>query len=301
MVNTLRRVGGWFDRQPYLLLSFTSFFWAGNVVLGRFAAGHVPPVALSVIRWAGACLIVLPFAWPHLKGDWPEIRRRFGFMTVLTLCGISAYNTMAYYGLQYTEAINGLLIQSINPFMIALWSLILLRERLAFNQAIGITCSLAGVLVILCRGDVAILTGVGFNRGDVWILAAVAIFALYSTLAKRRPKIHALSFLAFTTGWGAILLLPVLAHEISTGYTLTFDTVTFATLGYVVLFPSAISYLFFNRGIELVGPNRAAPFMHLIPVFGSALAILFLGEMPQLYHAVGYGLVLTGIFVATRR
>lgn len=301
MGGAYRRVGAWLDRQPYVLLSFSSLFWAGNVVLGRFVAGHVPPVALSVIRWAGACLIVLPFAWPHLKRDAAEIRKHFVFMTVLTLCGISAYNTMAYYGLQYTEAINGLLIQSINPFMIALWSLILLRERLAVNQAIGITCSLAGVVVILCRGDLGVLLGVGFNRGDLWLLAAVAIFAIYSTLAKRRPKIHALSFLAFTMGWGAILLLPVLAHEISTGYMLTLDAVTFATLGYVVLFPSAISYLFFNRGIELVGPNRAAPFLHLIPVFGSALAILFLGEMPQLYHAIGYGLVLTGIFVATRR
>lgn len=295
------RVGAWLDRQPYLLLTVTSLFWAGNVVLGRFAAGHVPPVALSVIRWAGACLIVLPFAWPHLKRDLPEIRARFGLMTVLTLCGISAYNTMAYYGLQYTEAINALLIQSTNPFMIALWSLILLRERLSLNQAIGITCSLAGVLVILCRGNLAILTNVGFNRGDLWLLAAVAIFGIYSALAKRRPKIHALSFLAFTTGWGAILLIPLLAMEISTGYTLTLDAKTFAILGYVVIFPSAISYLFFNRGIELVGPNRAAPFLHLIPVFGSALAILFLGEIPQIYHGVGYGLVLIGIFVATRR
>lgn len=301
MGQAYRRVGAWLDRRPYLLLTFTSLFWAGNVVLGRFAAGHVPPVALSVIRWAGACLIVLPFAWPHLKRDAPEIRKRFVFMTVLTLCGISAYNTMAYYGLQYTEAINALLIQSTNPFMIALWSLILLHDRLTANQAIGITCSLAGVLVILCRGDLAVLFGVGFNRGDLWLLAAVAIFAIYSALAKRRPKIHALSFLAFTTGWGAILLIPVLMLEISTGYTLTFDAVTFATLGYVVIFPSAVGYLFFNRGVELVGPNRAAPFMHLIPVFGSALAILFLGEIPQLYHAVGYGLVLTGVFVATRR
>lgn len=301
MGKALRRAAGWLDRQPYLLLSFMSLFWAGNVVLGRFVAGHVPPVALSVIRWGGACLLVLPFAWPHLKRDFAEIRARFGFMTVLSLTGISAYNTMAYYGLQYTEAINVLLIQSTNPFMIALWSLILLRERLTGPQAIGIACSLIGVLVILSRGDLTILASIGFNRGDLWVLAGIAIFGIYSALAKKRPKIHALSFLAFTMGWGAVLLIPVLALEIASGYTLTLDTETLATLGYVVIFPSALGYMFFNRGVELVGPNRSAPFLHLIPVFGSALAVVFLGERPQLYHALGYGLVLTGIFVATRR
>ena len=300
-MDAIHRFGTWAYRQPFLLLSFAALFWAGNVVLGRFVSGQVPPVALSFIRWSGACLLVMPFAWKHLKRDWPQIRAQFGLMTVLSLTGIAAYNTMAYYGLQFTEAINALLIQSTNPFMIALWALVLLGERLTVAQGIGITSSLAGVLVILCRGDFAILTKVNFNRGDLWLLAAVAIFGIYSALSKKRPPIHPLSFLAFTMGWGATLLIPVFALEIASGYTLTFDTVTLAALGYVIVLPSAVGYLFFNRGVELVGPNRAAPFTHLIPVFGSVLSILLLGEWPQVYHGVGYGLVLVGIFVATRR
>jgi drug/metabolite transporter (DMT)-like permease len=301
MAGVLSRAGGWLFKQPYLLLCFTTLFWAINIVVGRYVAGHVPPVALSMIRWVGAFLVILPFAWPHLRRDWPAIRAQLPLMTVLTITGISAYNTMAYYGLQYTQAINALLIQSTGPLFIALSALLLFRERLSLGQAIGIATSLAGVLIIICRGDLHVLLGVQFNRGDVWMVAAVAIFGFYSALAKKRPPVHPLSFLAFTMGYGALWLIPVYAWEISTGYTLRYDALTLATLAFVAVVPSVLGYLFFNRGVELIGPNRTAPFLHLTPVFGSVLAILFLGERPQLFHAVGYALVLAGITIATRR
>jgi drug/metabolite transporter (DMT)-like permease len=287
--------------RPYLLLTLAQLFWAGNIVLARFVAGHVPPVALATIRWSGAFLIVLPFAWPHLKREWPVIRRHWLLLTVLTLTGISAYNTMAYWGLQYTQAINGLLLQSIGPLLVAVWALVLFGERLSLGQLGGVLLSLAGVVVVICRGDPAVILDIDFNRGDVWFVAAIIIYALYSALLKQRPPMHQISLLAVLTGWGALWLIPVLAVEIAAGARLSFDPLSFATLAYVAVFPSLLGYLFFNRGVELIGPNRAAPFFHLIPVFGSALAILFLGEAPHLYHAAGYGLVLAGIAIATRR
>ncbi len=292
-------LAGW-DR-PYLLLTLAQLFWAGNIVLGRFVAGHVPPVALSFIRWGGAFLIVLPFAWSRLKQEWPVIRSHWGLLTILTLTGISAYNTLAYWSLQYTEAINGLLLQSTGPLLVAVWAMLLFGDRLTLRQLCGVLLSLAGVVTVICRGDPAIARAIDFNRGDVWLFIAVIIYALYSALLKRRPPMSQLSFLAVITGWGAAWLIPVLILEISTGYTLTFDALSLATLVYVAIFPSLLGYLFFNRGVELIGPNRAAPFFHLIPVFGSALAILFLGEEPRLYHAVGYALVLAGITIATRK
>jgi drug/metabolite transporter (DMT)-like permease len=126
-------------------------------------------------------------------------------------------------------------------------------------------------------------------------------FGLYSALMPRRPKTHQLSLIAFTTGGGALMLLPFAIWEAASGATLTFDKLTLATLGYVVIFPSVLAYLGFNRGIALIGPNRAAPFMHLMPVFGSAMAILLLGERLQLFHLVGYAMVLSGIMIASRR
>ena len=287
--------------QPYLLLSLTSLFWAVNTVLGRFVVGHIPPVTLAFIRWGGAFLIVLPFALPHLTRDWPVIRKHAVLMTVLALTGFSAYNTMAYYGLQYTSAINGLLLQSTGPLFVALWSFALFRTRLTWRQATGICISLTGVLVIISHGSLAVLIGIGFNRGDVWFLIALLIYAYYTAALRQRPAMHPLSFLAVGMGWGATLLIPALVVEIASGQTMVFDTESVLTIVFVCVFPSLLGYLFLNRGIELIGANRAAPFMHLVPVFGSVLAIVWLGECFEIFHAVGYGLVFTGITVATRK
>src|SRR5213595_2239736 len=152
----------WIANQPYLLLSITSLCWAGNAIVGRLAAGHIPPVTLSFLRWFFAFLIILPFAWKHLVRDWGAIRAKLGMMVVLSVTGIGAFNTMQYWALEHTEALNTLLLQSAGPLFVAVWSLILLGDRLTLAQAAGITLSLAGVLVILLHGDVTTLSSVEF-------------------------------------------------------------------------------------------------------------------------------------------
>lgn len=291
----------WLNNQPYLLLSLTSLFWAGNIVLARYVAGHVPPMTLSCVRWIGAFLMLMPFAWPHLKQDWPALRARLPLMVGLSATGFAFNNAISYWALQYTEALNALLIQSSGPLFVALWSLLLFGMRLTWAQLAGITISLAGVLTILLRGDLAALVSIRFNRGDVMFAGAVLSFGLYSALITRRPKIHQLSLISFTIGCGALLLLPFSAWEFAAGVRLKPDMLTAATLAYVMIFPSTLAYLFFNRGIALIGPNRASPFLHLVPVFGSAMAILLLGEQPRLFHLTGYLLVLAGVVIASRQ
>src|SRR6516162_448781 len=288
-------------REAYLLLSLTSLFWSGNVVLGRFVATYIPPFMLSVIRWGGAFFILLPFAARHLARDWPLIRRHAGLLTLLALTGFSAYNTMAYYGLHFTTAINGLLLQSVAPLFVALWSFVLFRDRLSLRQGAGILLSLAGVIVIVCRGSLEILAAIGFNRGDLLFVIALLIYASYVATLRLRPLIHPLSFLAVGMGVGAALLLPGMALEIAYGQAIVLDYLSAFSLLYLCIFPSILGYLFLNRGIELIGANRAAPFIHLVPVFGSVLAIALLAERLQFFHAVGYLLVLAGITLATRR
>ncbi len=287
--------------RPYLLLSLASLFWAINVVLGRYIAGTIPPATLAQVRWGGAGVILAVIAWPHLKRDWPAIRRNPGVLLLLGLCGITLYNTMAYYGLQYTQAINALLMQSSGPLLVGLWSLILFRDRLTPAQLVGILISLAGVVVIITRGHPETLLALSLNRGDVWLVAAMAVYAVYTVMLRKRPAIHFLSFLAFTICSGAVMLVPIFLIEFAAGYRMDPTPAAFAVLGYVVVFPSIVAYFCFNRGVELIGANRAGQFFHLIPVFGSAIAIVFLGERPEWFHGLGYAVIIIGIVVAQRR
>jgi len=292
---------GWITDQPYLLLSLTSLFWAGNAIVGRAIAGHFPPVTLSFLRWGCAFLIVAPFAWRHLIADWKVIRRHLPLMVAVSVIGISTFNTLQYTALQYTTALNVLLLQSTGPLFVALWALIVLRVRLTATQAIGIAASMVGVVVIILHGDLKELAAIELNRGDLLFIGALATFGLYTTLTQKRPQMHALSFLGFTFGCGALFLVPLLAWELTSRPLPAVDLPNLGALLYVAIFPSILAYLCYNRGVRLVGANRSAPFFHLIPVFGSAMAILFLGEQPHLYHAVGYALVLTGVAIAARK
>lgn len=287
--------------QPYLLLSLMALFWAANIVLGRYVAGHVPPFTLTFLRWAGTFLVVAPFAWPYLQRDWPTMRQHMPLLLVLALTGFALNNALSYWGLQHTQALNALLIQSSGPLFVAMWALILFGVRLTAGQTLGISLSLIGVLIIILRGDVTALASITFNIGDLMFASALLVFGLYSALMPKRPAVHLLSLITFTTGCGALLLLPFLVWEVSIGYTLKPNLLTAATLVYVVIFPSLLAYLFFNRGIALIGPNRAAPYFHLVPVFGSVMAIALLGEKLQLFHIIGYVLVLGGIAMASRQ
>ena len=292
--------GGWLANQPYLLLSCTALFWAGNAVVGRHVAGHIPPVTLSFLRWGLAFLIILPMAWKHLKRDWNAIRESLGTMIFLSVTGIAAFNTLQYWALEHTQALNTLLLQSAAPLFVAIWSLILLRVHLTAAQALGVALSMTGVLVILLHGDLAALADIEFNKGDIIFTVALAIFGVYSVMSLKRPNIHGLSFGAFTFGCGAACLIPLWTFELFSRPVMELDGTNLLSLLYVAVFPSTLAYLCFNRGVQLIGANRAAPFFHLVPAFGSAMAIVFLGEQPQLFHVIGFALVLTGVFVASR-
>lgn len=246
-------------------------------------------------------MLLLPLAGPHLLRDRAAIGRQWILMLVLAATGNGGYNAINYYALGYTEAINALLLQSTAPLSVAIWTFLLFRERLTIGQAAGILLSLSGAVTIVCRGDIGSLFAINFNHGDIWIMVALAAYALYTALLRLRAPMHPLSFLAATIGASVVVLTPAALWEVATGQYLHFDAPTLATLAYVAIFPSILSYLFLNRGIELIGANRAAPFIHLMPVFGSTMAIVVLGEHLHVYHALGYALVVAGIAIAARR
>jgi drug/metabolite transporter (DMT)-like permease len=300
MASGFGRFGGWLNQQAYLLVCLTYLMWSLNIVLGRHIAGSIPPVTLSALRWGLGALILLPFAWPYLKRDWPAIKKHIPILCLLGLTGTTGYAIPSYWGLQYTLAINGLLIQCTMPMVIGLMSYLLVGDRLNKWQIIGIVVSFIGVLVILTRGDPDVLHSISFNRGDLWFLLAILIFALYSPLLRKRPGMHPLSFLAVTAIAGTVIVLPLAAWELSQTGMPAVDAHRAAVVLYMAIFPSLLAYLCYNRGVQLLGPNPVAALYPLIIVFGSVQAMLFLGEVPQWFHLVGTVFIVSGVLLATR-
>ncbi len=289
----------WNSAWPLLVLS--NLFWAGNIVLGRGLAGHVPPIALAYWRWTGAFLVAIGFAWRHLQRDAPALLRHWRLMLLLSATGIAVYNTMAYIGLTSTTALNVLLLQSAGPLIIILWAFALFGDRPTLRQSAGVLLSLIGVAVIASHGSFETLLDLSFNRGDVWVLAAIVIYGIYAAMFRRRPATHPLSFLVATMGLGSMMILPFYIWEIAQGSRIEGSLPAWLGMAYIAVFPSFIAYLFFNRGIELIGAGRAAQSWHLMPVFGSILAVLFLGETFYAYHAIGIAMIAAGILLASIR
>lgn len=276
-------------------------FWSGNFITGRAVRDLVPPVALAFWRWAGALLIVLPLAWPHLRRDLPVLRRHWVMTLVLAISGVAAFNTMVYTGLRSTTALNAVLLQSATPLFILIWAFVLFGERPALREAAGIAVSMAGVAVIAGAGSVSRLLGLSLNTGDVWVLGAVASYGCYTAMLRRRPLVHPLSFLVASFTLGALALLPLYAAELAAGRHIVMGPPAFAAMGYVAVFPSFLAYLAYNRGVELIGAGRAGQYIHLMQVFGTLLAVTLLGERFQVYHGVGIGLIGAGLVLAQRR
>ena len=287
--------------SAYLLLCLTVLIWAGNSVVGRAIHGVVPPMALAFWRWALALAAILPAAAPHLRRDWPLIRRGWPILLVLGLTGAAAFPSLLYWGLQYTTALNSVLLQAAIPPLVLLAAFILFRERASAGQLAGVAVSLVGVLVIIAEGRPWMLLHLGLNIGDAAILFGIVLYAAYPTLLRRKPDIHPLSLLVCLFAVGAVTVLPFYALEIASGRLITAGPAAAGALAYVSLAASVIAYLFFNRGVALIGAGRAGQFVHLMPVFGAVLAVLLLHERLHLYHLAGVALIGVGIGLASIR
>lgn len=281
-----------------MLLALTMLFWSGSVVVGRAAADLVPPVLFTALRWSGALLIAVPFAWPHIAADWRALWARKWIVALLSLLGVVAYNILVYRALQSTTAVNALLMQSVTPLAVLFATLLLFRERTGWVQIAAIVVSVLGVLVIAAGGSLETLRSMTFNFGDGLVLLAVVVFAVYSAVLRLRPAVHPLSFLAATFVIGLMVLVPLAILEYQAGARLVASLPAFLAILYAGVFASFLAILFYNRGVELVGATRAGQFSHLQPVFGTLLAVGFLSESLQLHHFAGITLIAAGLVLA---
>ncbi len=292
----LLRIG----HSPYLLLTLAVLFWSGNFILGRAVRTSVPPIGLAFWRWTVAALLVAWPALPWLRRDWPLIWKHRAIILLLSALGVAIFNTLVYAGLQYTIALNAFLMQTMMPVLIVAMSFVLFRDRIHPAQAVGIGFALGGAVTIIVRGDLETLFSLSFNPGDIIIFTAVVSYAGYSVLLRKRPPMHPLSFVAITFMTGALMLLPFYVWENVQGRAIQWDGVTIVSVAYVAVFPSIISFLCFNRGVEMIGANRAGLFLYLMPLFGGFMALVFLGERLAWFHGVGVILIVAGILLAVR-
>ena len=288
--------------HPYILLTLTTLFWSGNMVVGRAIRGEVPPFSLAFWRWTIAFLLTLPLALPHLRTQWPLLRKGWRSVLALGLLGIGGYNTLAYIALQYTAATNALLLNSFIPVATIALSWAFLNKRLRGIEWLGVLISLAGVTAIVARGELATFAALTLNMGDLWMLLAVIVWALYTIGLQWRPVgVDPMLLLAALTAVGLLALAPAYAWEISQGRHIHLTGGSLAGILYIGTLPSFIGYIFYNRAVAEVGASKSSLFIHLMPVFGTLLSSIFLDEIPQLFHFVGIALIFTGIYLTTSK
>lgn len=288
--------------HPYLLLTLTTLFWSGNMVIGRAIRDDVPPLSLAFWRWAIALALTLPLALPHLRTQWPQLKRGWRAVVALGLLGVGGYNTLAYIALQYTAATNAVLLNSFIPIATIALSWAFLKKHLRDIEWIGVLISLLGVTTIVARGEFATLAGLSLNIGDLWMLAAVIVWALYTIGLQWRPAgVDPMLMLAAFTAVGLLALAPAYAWEIAQGRLIHLNPSSLAGIAYTGVLPGFAGYVFYNRAVGEVGASKASLFIHLMPVFGTVLSAIFLGEVPQNYHFIGIALIFAGIFLTTSR
>ena len=285
---------------PYSLLTLSMLMWSGNWILARAVHETVAPSALAFWRWFLTALVLLPFAGRGALRNWPAIRRHWRILILFALTGAALSHWMVYTGLRHTTAINALLINATMPAWVILLSWIGVRETVTLRQIAGLVLSFAGVVVIVTRGDPTMLSELRFNIGDLVIFAAMIPMALYPILLRwSPPALNGIEALFVMAILASLLLVPVFVFDTFFGIQTTYTTSAMGSIVYIVLVASVGAFYCFNRGVAAVGANKAGFFTNLLPVFGTIMAILFLGEKVHAFHGVGIAMIFVGVSLST--
>lgn len=289
--------------QPYLLLVLAPTFWGANVVAGKLAVGQVDPFLLLLGRWTGAVLLLIPFALPHIRHDWPKITRSIWWLGFYGVFGFAGFNMLMYSAAHFTAAVNASIEQAAIPVMVFAGNFLVFRVRARALQILGLAVTVAGVVWVATHGDPSRMLNLTVNIGDGMVLAACLLYALYSLTLRYRPDIHWLSFM-FVTAFSAFLASVVFLFSFGGGVDTLLENLPQTTLigwgciAYVMLFPSIIAQLCYARGVEIIGPNRASIFINLLPITGTILSVIVLSERLEPFHLFAAALVVIGIALA---
>ncbi len=289
--------------KAYFLLTLTAFFWSGNFIVGKAATIYeIPPFSLNFYRWLFAFIILFPFTYKEIFENKKYILENIGFFIILGITSITIFNSIVYYSLYHTQVISGVLMISTIPVWIMFIASLLKIEKTNIFQIIGVILSLTGVICIITKADLELIKNLDFNKGDLSMVVAMFSWAIYSVLLKKKSyKISQIALLEVIIICGFVFLVPVYFIEMSLGYKVVLELPFILTLSYVVLFPGIIAFLFWIKGIALIGANRAGVFLHLMPIFGAIMAIIIFKEKFMLYHFLGTIFIIVGIILSNRK
>ncbi len=287
----------------YCLLFGTTLIWASNFIVAKFAyLFEIPPLSLNFVRWLLVWFLLFPFTYKEIFSKIQEIKKNIFHLIILALCSVVVFNSSVYVAMNYTQAIDALLMISIIPVFVLFLSSVFKVEKFNYFQLTGLIISFIGVLIIFSNADINRILNLNFNRGNAWMLLAVFCWALYSSLLKKRKlTFSTLSLVQILASIGLIFLIPQFYFEYSYGKQINFNKAFFLTLAFVTIFASIGAYYSWNKAIEIIGPNKASIFLHLMPVFGTVLAIILLKEKFQIYHFIGAVFIVSGIYLSNRK
>ena len=290
------------DKTAYIFLILTTLFWSGNFIVGKAASlFEIPPFTLNFYRWTFAWLILAPFTLKEIVEKKNYILENIKLIIILGITSITIFNSIVYYSLNFTQVISGVLMISTIPVMIIIFCWLFKIEKTNIYQILGVIFSLSGVVVIITKANFNILVNLNFNKGDLWMVVAMFSWAMYSALLrKKKLEISQLSLLQTIISAGLIFLLPAYLIELALGYKASIHLPFVLTLTYVVLFPGLASFIFWIKGIAIIGSNRAGIFLHLMPIFSTIMAILIFKEKFMFFHLVGATLIIAGIVLSSK-
>jgi drug/metabolite transporter (DMT)-like permease len=286
--------------HAFILLVLTVLSWSGNGIIAKGLNDIIPPIGMAFWRWFVAAPLLLIIAWPHLKNDLSKLKGNWIILMFLSAFSIVGYTTLVYQGLLSTTAINLFLINTSRPTIIVLLSILFFRQGITLIQSLGFALAFIGTVIIMLEGVPSHLVTLHFNSGDLWILAATFCWAMYTVFMNKRPKMHPTSFLTIIAFLGVAMLLPFYIWESVYIKPTPFRIETIGSILYLATISSIVAYLCYNRAVEIAGPNKAGQVSYMTPIAGSTLAIFLLGEEFMFYHAIGFPLILSGIYFGSK-
>lgn len=287
--------------RAYLFLTLTAMAWGGNAIAGKLAVGHISPMLLTSLRWAMAFSIMLAFALPQVRREWSVIRRHLPLLFAYGALGFACFNIVLYSALNHTTAINVVIEQAGMPLIIFLANFLLFRIKVTGGQVLGFLLTLAGVIITASGGSFSRLIALELNVGDALMLLGIALYGGYTVALRYKPPLHWQSMITVMAGAAFLTSIPFAFWEVAQGTVIWPDARGWWLTLYTAVFPSLVSQVLFIKGNEIIGSNRAGLFINMVPIFGTLMSVMILGEALHLYHVLALVLVMGGIWLAERR